>query len=351
MDEFSTGYSRIRQYVYTRIAVAKPDEINDCLTTEQELCRKFGVSRGTVRKALQMLVDEGLLIRIPHHGTFIHPAVLNSAGPLRIIGLILFDGEISYLDDYMLALMRGAMDGCLGSGFQIRQINFLGDAERTIEGLSDSRLSGVIWLSPTPSAREGFQKLQQMNFPLVTAIPRFQVSGGNTSIFQFDFESFGEMAAEHFLSLGFTNFTLFDSDSRGLLESKRRGVEKTLARRGLPFREGMVRPVLQMTLTAELERSRELLGGLDAAMLPANLLREAKRHLASAPETVLMSPEMDAAPAVPDGAPFRIVIPAAEIAKCAIRHLIDRIQDPSTQAETLFFPPRILSPGGEEIKR
>ena len=94
-DEFSTAYSRIRQYVFTRIAAAAPEESSLCLTTERELCELFAASRGTVRRALQMLVDEGLLVRRPHHGTFIHPAVLNSAGQQKLIGLIILNGATS----------------------------------------------------------------------------------------------------------------------------------------------------------------------------------------------------------------------------------------------------------------
>lgn len=41
--------------------------------TEEELCRRFGVSRTPVREAIGMLIDEGLLTKIDHRGVFVSP--------------------------------------------------------------------------------------------------------------------------------------------------------------------------------------------------------------------------------------------------------------------------------------
>ena len=43
---------------------------NDPLSSEKELCSKYGVSRMTVRKALAILVDENLLYSVPGKGYF-----------------------------------------------------------------------------------------------------------------------------------------------------------------------------------------------------------------------------------------------------------------------------------------
>lgn len=59
-------YSTVRDWIYQ--GSYKPGAR---LPTEEELCRLFQVSRITTRKAVDMLVDEGLVVRQPGRGTFV----------------------------------------------------------------------------------------------------------------------------------------------------------------------------------------------------------------------------------------------------------------------------------------
>lgn len=59
-------YSTVRDWIYQ--GSYKP---GSQLPTEEELCRLFEVSRITTRKAVDMLVDEGLVVRQPGRGTFV----------------------------------------------------------------------------------------------------------------------------------------------------------------------------------------------------------------------------------------------------------------------------------------
>jgi GntR family transcriptional regulator len=59
-------YSTVRDWIYQGSYKA-----GGRLPTEEELCRLFQVSRITTRKAVDMLVDEGLVVRQPGRGTFV----------------------------------------------------------------------------------------------------------------------------------------------------------------------------------------------------------------------------------------------------------------------------------------
>ena len=59
-------YSTVRDWIFQ--GSYKP---GGRLPTEEELCRLFQVSRITTRKAVDMLVDEGLVVRQPGRGTFV----------------------------------------------------------------------------------------------------------------------------------------------------------------------------------------------------------------------------------------------------------------------------------------
>lgn len=60
-------YDTLRQQIST--GALQP---GDPLPTEEQLTEAYGISRVTTRKALQLLADEGLLIRHPGKGTYIN---------------------------------------------------------------------------------------------------------------------------------------------------------------------------------------------------------------------------------------------------------------------------------------
>ncbi len=59
----------------------------DQLATEDALCQQYGISRGTVRRALDTLLHEGLIVRVQGHGTF----VAETAAPSGVFSLLSFN--------------------------------------------------------------------------------------------------------------------------------------------------------------------------------------------------------------------------------------------------------------------
>jgi GntR family transcriptional regulator len=88
-------YYRLQELLHQQIASGR-FKVGDALPSEGELCRLFGVSRIVVRQALQVLVDDGEVVRMQGKGTFVsEPKVdLVAGGLVRVLSAPAHDVEI-----------------------------------------------------------------------------------------------------------------------------------------------------------------------------------------------------------------------------------------------------------------
>ncbi|MGC8827160.1 MAG: GntR family transcriptional regulator [Anaerolineae bacterium] len=77
-DSYIPAYVQLADILRQQIAagVFKP---GDQLPSEAQLCRRYNVSPMTVRRVINMLVDEGVVVAIQGRGTFVKPIELGTA--------------------------------------------------------------------------------------------------------------------------------------------------------------------------------------------------------------------------------------------------------------------------------
>jgi GntR family transcriptional regulator len=77
-------YHQLIEIIREQCAGAEPGQL---LPTEQEMCQMYSVSRTTVRKALDHLVQEGMLYRLQGKGTFIAQPKLRERFVQQAVGI------------------------------------------------------------------------------------------------------------------------------------------------------------------------------------------------------------------------------------------------------------------------
>ncbi|MCK9547218.1 MAG: GntR family transcriptional regulator [Sphaerochaeta sp.] len=121
--------------------------------TEAQLSDRFSCSRQTVRRALEVLVQQGLVTRLQGSGTFIaeddaHPASQRQRS--MTVGMI-----FTYMDSYIFpSIVRGAGDALVAKGYSMQLLwtdNTVTGESTALRMMMDKELDGLI-VEPTRSA-------------------------------------------------------------------------------------------------------------------------------------------------------------------------------------------------------
>jgi DNA-binding LacI/PurR family transcriptional regulator len=157
------------------------------LPSEHELAQRYGVSRGTARRALDELMREGRAVRVQGKGTFVSPEASRgqrpaggSSGASRAIVLLV--GDVRRIEPRFLHAVEQT---CTAAGYRLQLVSSGGDAEREIallRSLGDDGCAGVLLRSyQYAGATAGLGALDAAGIPYVL-VDRTVVGAGADSV-------------------------------------------------------------------------------------------------------------------------------------------------------------------------
>jgi len=150
------------------------------LPVEKALCRKYEVSRATLRKALRILADDGLILAVTGRGTFVtDPSdpelneIRRRRRQVRRTGKTIAALIPSITMSHYPPIIRGIEDECLRHDFQLTLGNFDLDLAKEAHYLRTFMETGVrgVLVAPHYASSENpeYRRLQRRGIPLVLA--------------------------------------------------------------------------------------------------------------------------------------------------------------------------------------
>lgn len=138
------------------------------LPSEESLCEEFKVSRGTVRRAILDLVQEGILFRISGKGTFVNNR-RRPARPTKIITVVIdWGGEREFhWGQYEGLMMKGINDSLAQRGYSINLKTFA--ACEALNPAAYHQTDGMMIINPRKHFLGSLERLTQLEVPFVVA--------------------------------------------------------------------------------------------------------------------------------------------------------------------------------------
>jgi len=213
----------------------------DALLTEAELKQKFGVSRQTIRQAISLLENDGLVIRRRGSGTYVNHGARKHGGVLSV-GVI-----TTYITDYIFPSIVRGVESALSAESCIMSLSATynrTDHERSLlQRILESPLDGLIvegtkTALPNPNTPL-YERLWERNIPVVFINGYYPQLPNAVYVVTDDMQG-GRMAAAYLADKGFTRIGgLFKSDDmQGHLRYQ--GYSAELQERGLRVRDETV---------------------------------------------------------------------------------------------------------------
>ncbi|MDI9486183.1 MAG: GntR family transcriptional regulator, partial [Bacillota bacterium] len=217
-------YLQVRDYILNQIeeGVLVPGEK---IPPERELAEKLNVSRYTARRALQELVDEGVLYRVQGSGTYIRERN-NSHKRLDAIGIVMpfVEAEIEMM------ILCGMQRALRRTPYTMMLYTSHNDSAKEAEAVSLLTSEGVAGLILMPSHDKGAGMsalpLKRDGFPFVMVDRTIEAFQANCVVS--DNQQGGNQAARHLLDLGHRKicFLYHQIDTSSSIRQRLRGFKE-----------------------------------------------------------------------------------------------------------------------------
>lgn len=221
-------YMYIKEHIISKIGSGewKPDET---IPSENELSKKFNMSRHTIRRALSDLAAEGIVIKVQGKGTY--PRRLK-----KIIGVMM-----TYLDEYIFPeIIEGIGQELDNYDYEIilRYTNNTYEKEKSsLEYFLDQNMAGLL-LEPSKNAYESpnlalYKKIDEKRMPSILIHGIFP-GYDHSYIIEDDFKA-GYIATEHLIENGHKKIAcIFKNDETQGID-RYRGYTRAMDKAGLEY--------------------------------------------------------------------------------------------------------------------
>ena len=208
----------------------------DKLPSENELARQYGVSRQTVRKALESLEREGYIYAVHGSGRYVSERTIHRKQSKNIAVVM------TYLSDYIFPKVIGGIDEVLSSnGYDLilKHTNNSRHGEITcLTELLEKDIDGII-IEPSKSNMycrhtELFEKLEKYEIPYVFIQGEYEAMAEKPHVL-LDDEKGSFLLTDYLIRCGHREiYGIFKSDdSQG--QKRHNGYAKALAQAGIPY--------------------------------------------------------------------------------------------------------------------
>ncbi|UFU06708.1 substrate-binding domain-containing protein [Ruania halotolerans] len=232
--------------------------VGERLPSQAELTEEFSVSAITLKRALDMLRDDGYVVRRPRIGTVVvaqHPEAEGTAAGLPLVGYVVPNFD----DAFGTRLLGGMLDAAVGSADVIVATSH-GDPEREeqlIEQQLDRGIDALVLLpSSSASIPPAVATLVGRRFPQV--IVDRTLTGVPVSTITSDNVAGGRIAVEHLTDLGHQHLALALSPSSvSSLDERRRGFVAAHAARHVRLDPDLVYSQVRSVVPGSHERQED----------------------------------------------------------------------------------------------